>query len=147
MTASQWEQYVAPAMHAMLDCDHNGIQCYSPKPIDETVRAVLAAVGPRIAEDTRDRLIAAAGKAVEREQPIDVRAKIVADLRFLAAARKDYCQRCPEHQGDMHEMGPTALAVHEDHSAAAWLADILEGTNDAKGWLPSWRWDDWEWRR
>lgn len=65
-------------------------------------------------------------------------------LRFLAEARKDYCHHCPEHQGDMHTMGPLALAVHEEHASASWLADILEGTNDAKGWLPSWRWAEWE---
>lgn len=63
----QWEKYVEAAGDAMLDCDHNGIQCYTPKPIDETARAVLAAVGPLIAEDTRVRMVEAAGRAVERE--------------------------------------------------------------------------------
>jgi hypothetical protein len=62
----QWEKYVEAAGDAMLDCDHNGIQCYTPKPIDETARAVLAAVGPLIAEDTRVRMVEAAARAVER---------------------------------------------------------------------------------
>jgi hypothetical protein len=72
-----------------------------------------------------------------------IRREVAEDLRFLAEARKDYCHSCPEYQGDMHEMGPMALAVHEEHASATWLADIIEGKNDARGWLPSWRWDEW----
>lgn len=68
---------------------------------------------------------------------------VVEALRFLAAARKEYCHRCPEHQGDMAAMSVTDLAVHEEHATADWLADIIAGSNDAKGWLPSWRWDEW----
>ena len=67
VTAGQWEQYVEAATDAMLDCDHNGIECHKPMGLDDTARAVLAAVGPRIAEDTRDRLVAAAAAAVARE--------------------------------------------------------------------------------
>lgn len=33
----------------------------------ERVRKILAAVGPLIAEDARERMVAAAGKALERE--------------------------------------------------------------------------------
>lgn len=51
----------------MLECDHNGIQCYSPKPIDETARAVLAVIGPLIERDTRERLVAAAARAIHRD--------------------------------------------------------------------------------
>lgn len=93
------------------------------------------------AEEARMRMVEAAKRAVESED--DPRAAIVSDLRFLAEARKDYCHRCPEHQGDMNEMGPMALAVHEEHATALWLADIVEGTNTARGWLPSWRWSEW----
>lgn len=82
--------------------------------------------------------------ALERRSAEDLRAKIVSDLRYLAEARKDYCGRCPEHQGDMMQMTPTEMGVHDGHATAAWLADIVEGSNDAKGWLPSWRWDEWE---
>ena len=69
--------------------------------------------------------------------------EIIADLRFLAEARKDYCARCPETQNEMRDMTPTELGVHDGHATAAWLADILEGTNTGHGWLPSWRWDEW----
>jgi hypothetical protein len=75
------------------------------------------------------------------------RGSIVADLRFLAEARKDYCHRCPETQNEMRDMGPSALGVHDGHATASWLADIIEGSNDAMGWLPSWRWDEWTERR
>jgi hypothetical protein len=74
---------------------------------------------------------------------VEGRAKAIADLRFLAEARKEYCQKCPESQDEMRDMEVTALAVHEEHATATWLADILEGTNTAQGWLPSRRWDEW----
>jgi len=70
-------------------------------------------------------------------------AEAVADLRLLAAARKEYCQHCPESLGDMAAMHPSSLAVHMNHETAEWLADILEGTNSGHGWLPSWRWEQW----
>lgn len=71
------------------------------------------------------------------------RMKMIADLRFLAAARKEYCPGCPKTQSDMAAMNQIALCIHEEHVTAAMLADILEGTNTAHGWLPSWRWDAW----
>lgn len=71
------------------------------------------------------------------------RARIVADLRFLATTRAEYCHRCPESQSDMAEMSQADLALHTEHSTAAWLADIIDGQNSGSGWLPSWRWDEW----
>jgi hypothetical protein len=79
----------------------------------------------------------------EAQIKAEARAEVVAELRLLAAARKDYCHRCPEHQGDMAAMSPTDLGVHDNHATAEWLADIIEGTNAGHGWLPSWRWDEW----
>jgi hypothetical protein len=73
--------------------------------------------------------------------------KIVAQLRFLAAARRDYCHSCPQTATDFHKMDAMALAVHEEHESASWLASIIEGSNDARGWLPSWRWSEWEDKR
>jgi hypothetical protein len=130
----QWEQYVEAAVAEL--------ELYPPD-----VERVVAFVGPLIAEGTRVRMVEAAVEIMEREGVEDTRAAIISDLRWLAEARKEYCQRCPEHQGDMHDMGPTALAVHDDHDAAERLADIIEGTNEAKGWLPSWRWDEWRSRQ
>lgn len=71
------------------------------------------------------------------------RQQIAAELRKLGEYRREYCHSCPQTAADYHAMDPIALAVHEEHTTAGWLADIVEGTNDAKGWLPSWRWDDW----
>lgn len=69
MTAGQWEQYVEPAADAINEfCyplrDEGSVADDGDKAI---ARAMLAAVGPRIAEDTRTRLVTAAGAAVERE--------------------------------------------------------------------------------
>jgi hypothetical protein len=84
MTAGQYEQYVEQASDVMLDCDHNGIECRDPMGLVETARAVLEAVGPRIAEDTRDRLVAAANQAVVREPVVDA-GRLVAWLRHEMA--------------------------------------------------------------
>lgn len=158
---SDWEQYVDPAAEAMWESFRPGVWprgdgVLEPIPAwadcaeEERescrgeVRAALAVVGPLIAEDARERLVEAAARRVQADPPVDVRAQIVADLRYLATARKDYCNRCPEHQGDMMQMTPTEVGVHDGHATASWLADIIAGANDAKGWLPSWRWDEWE---
>lgn len=70
--------------------------------------------------------------------------KAVEQLRFLADARKAYCHRCPANQEEAQGLSWQDLAVHEEHATAAWLAEILEGGNDGKGWLPSPLWSDWE---
>ena len=72
------------------------------------------------------------------------RARVVADLRFLAKGRAAYCFRCPQTATEMQGMSPSEIAVHAEHEAAEWLANILAGSNDGKGWLPSWLWDAWE---
>jgi hypothetical protein len=70
VTAGQWEQYEAPAAKAMEQFwaplrGHTD----EPDEIDFALaNAILNVVGPLIAEDTRDRLVAAAGVAAEREQ-------------------------------------------------------------------------------
>lgn len=90
MTAGQWEPFVGAAEEALLDSNHNGIQCYDPMSITETARAVLATVAPLIAEDTRERMVAAAGAALERDK---------ADLVHL---------RCPYCGGEIDiEVEPT----------------------------------------
>lgn len=91
--SDQWEKYVEPAGDAMLDCDHNGIQCYSPKSIDETARAVLAVVGPLIAEDTRARMVSAAARAVERKRCISPRSND-------GDGRGCEDDHCPRHGGE-----------------------------------------------
>lgn len=69
----QWEKYVEPTMLASWQ------ERFGPNiPLNEfgpemeecvraEVRAVLAVVGPLIAEDTRVRMVEAAGRAVDRE--------------------------------------------------------------------------------
>lgn len=71
------------------------------------------------------------------------RAEIVADLRFLAEARGDYCRRCPQNAGDYEQMTSMDVSLHAEHASAAWLADIIHGSNGSQGWLPSHRWPEW----
>lgn len=54
--------------------------------------------------------------------------RAVADIRWLASARDDY-----DDPG-----------VREHTDVARLVADILTSQNDGYGWLPSWRWDEWE---
>jgi hypothetical protein len=57
--------------------------------------------------------------------------RAIADIRWLADARDEY----------------DSEAVRPNTHTARHIADILEGTNDAFGWLPSWKWDGWDERR
>lgn len=55
-----------------------------------------------------------------------------------------------EHPIALPQTGPPSPGQRMSESAwqsAKWLADVVEGSNDARGWLPSWRWDEWEERR
>lgn len=54
--------------------------------------------------------------------------RAVEDIRWLADARDDYAD-------------PN---VREHTDVARLVADILSGKNEGYGWLPSWRWDEWE---
>jgi len=53
----------------------------------------------------------------------------IADLRWLADRRDEYTH------------------VAEEVGAVCLVAAILDGKNDAVGWLPSWRWDEWAARK
>jgi hypothetical protein len=83
----QWEKYVEQAAEAgwesirptyWVDAKDDGmyeaVPCWAEadeadkESYRKIVRAELAVVGPLIAEDTRERLVAAAARAVEREQ-------------------------------------------------------------------------------
>lgn len=65
----QWEKYVQAAADEITY--HPGNRTGTPQSRHAVsvmlARAVLAVVGPLIAEDTRDRMVAAAGAALERE--------------------------------------------------------------------------------
>lgn len=67
----------------------------------------------------------------------DERARVIAELRWLADARKEY---------ETVTFPEIARQVH----TARHLADILERRTpvadggEGFGWLPSWRWDEWD---
>lgn len=78
-----------------------------------------------------------AGRAAERE-------RIIAQLRFLSRARREYFRgEEPEHSGELDAMQTSDLLVWSESRTADQLAAVLAGVNDAKGWLPSWRWSEW----
>ena len=54
--------------------------------------------------------------------------RAIEDIRWLASARDDYDD----------------AGVREHTDTARLVADILASDNDGYGWLPSWRWDEWE---
>lgn len=97
-------------------------------------------------EYREDQTAARSAGLVKRHETREARAirrQVAEELRQLGEWRREYCHACPQSQGDYHAMDPMALAVHEEHETARWLADIVEGKNDAMGWLPSWRWGEW----
>lgn len=78
MTAGQWEQYAAEVAERLAG-DPSRVGEWKTRAL-----AVLAVAGPRIAEDTRDRLVAAAGVAVERGPMVDA-GRLAAWLRHEMA--------------------------------------------------------------
>lgn len=72
------------------------------------------------------------------------RETVVEALRFLAEARRGYFQAPePKTSLDIDQMDASQLMIWTQIKTAEQLANIFEGGDDAKGWLPSWRWDEW----
>lgn len=66
-------------------------------------------------------------------------------LTVLAEGRAEYFHgKEPEHQGDLRSMRFDELILWSEREAARQIRDIIAGTNDGKGWMPSWRWDELE---
>lgn len=70
----------------------------------------------------------------------DERARTIQILRFLAASRKEYFRA--DRDLPYSEWSTNDQVIHAQFTTADLLADILEGKDDAQGWLPSWRWDE-----
>jgi len=68
-------------------------------------------------------------------------------VRWLAKARAEYCHLPHEDQraliNSIIEGDRGTQALHTQHETAEQIADMLDGSNDGMGWLPSWRWDEW----
>jgi hypothetical protein len=71
------------------------------------------------------------------------RKKVIRELRWLAAARAEYCHIDHDSVQAYLDASQTQKYIHHEHTSAEMLANILAGTNDGMGWLPSWRWDEW----
>ena len=92
-------------------------------------------------------LQASAGWAFERSTdsaPTGSYQAAIDDIRWLAAARAEYVSATglPTAE-EYHELSHVERRVYEEVTAAEHVADILAGTNDGAGWLPSWKWDTW----
>jgi hypothetical protein len=65
---SGWEKYVEQAAETVDPAAFRSeARPWRRRKVIGQMRAALAAVGPLIAEDTRDRMVTAAGKALERD--------------------------------------------------------------------------------
>lgn len=65
-------------------------------------------------------------------------------LRWLADARAAYINGPFDTPKEYFALSPSMQNIASEVLTARILADILEGKNDAYGWLPSWKWEDWE---
>lgn len=100
----------------------------------ETVNSIAAET-----PEVEDAFTAGAERA-EKE----ARSHLLTELRWLAAARAEYCHIDHTDVRAYLDASDMEQHIHQEHAVVEGVADILDGTNDGMGWLPSWRWDDWE---
>lgn len=78
-----------------------------------------------------------------QQQRIRWNGAVVDLLNTLADGRAEYFHGAePEHQGDLQSMRFDELILWVEREASRQIRDIVAGTNDGKGWMPSWRWDE-----
>ena len=82
-----------------------------------------------------------------QEVRTDERRLIADQLHALGDGRMEYVCRPdnePTHSGEIDALEPRGMAqvVYGEATGARWLAKIIRGEIDDKGWLPSWRWHD-----
>jgi hypothetical protein len=99
---------------------------------------------PRQAEAIADAILAsewlrARDERVRREAAAEQREKDMALIRWLANGRRRY-QHTPDKQ-----ITPSSLdyPIYLQAKSVEQVADMIEGTNDACGWLHSADWDTW----
>ena len=72
-------------------------------------------------------------------------AQAVDDVRWLADARAEYGPLGVKNAADYFALNDSERVLHTQAKTAGQIADMLGGTlDDAWGWLPSWRWDEWK---
>ena len=72
-------------------------------------------------------------------------AQAVDDVRWLADARAEYGPLGVKNAADYFALNDSERVLHTQTKTAEQIADMLDGTLDqAWGWLPSWRWDEWK---
>lgn len=132
VTEQEWDALVSKAKAAIQRIDDIGLIVDDPNTL--LASTVVDAVLPEF-----DRMIERV-RAEERE-------RLIGNLRWLAKSRAEYC-RLPHADEDAairayHESSRLMQVLHDEHTTAEAIADLLDGSNDGMGWLPSWRWDEW----
>lgn len=64
-------------------------------------------------------------------------------LRWLADARAAYVDGPFSTVDEFFRLTLTMQSIAREVMTVRLAADMLDGTNDACGWLPSWKWDEW----
>lgn len=129
--------------------------------LEETPEEQPEAEGPSIDDDTREQFREAGldDDQIDAILPVlsaihthgynfgryQARADVAEDLRFLAEARADY-DRGTAPEPDQMDDAQKAACIRAEHVAAGWLAGIIEMSKAPAGWLPSWRWAEWQQR-
>ncbi|WP_295851202.1 hypothetical protein [uncultured Microbacterium sp.] len=67
----------------------------------------------------------------------------VEKLRWLADARAAYVDGPFDTVEQFFALSPTMQSIASEVMTVRQAAAMLDGTNDACGWLPSWKWDEW----
>lgn len=118
---SDYERWVRPAVQAVLAANYGPGDGTTEALIAGDMRIALATVGPLIAEDTRERMVAAAGRALE----LDASHK-TEGLYYCATS--DEIEQYPGGGFDVCcELGP---AAHEPISEVAFCAVWKQATSE-----------------
>lgn len=93
------------------------------------------------------RALAEVDRLNERVQELESKLDAVKALRYLAEARRDYCNVDPQDSGEIAKLAcedPQQFTLWVEAETAEQLARILEHPDKAWGWLPSWRQGGWD---
>ena len=106
---------------------------------EHLTRTIGATRDPELTSDILDAVMTAMPEILDHVRTVE-RAKITSYLDRLSEGRMEYVHTKVEHAGDIEAMGGLQAVVYGEATGAKWLARILRGETDDRGWLPSWRW-------
>lgn len=164
--ANHWaHDFVNTAKHLVSMAERAPVSPPAPEPAPPTGDAAAAlalldeftASGPRDPQNPAPtlRLVLDALEASVRGLSAQVEgskaagyAQAIDDARWLAEARAGYSSfRETKNAAEFFALSDPERAIHTQVVTARQIADLLAGDDDGMGWLPSWKWDEWEERR